>query len=88
MFGATFILFFLAEIGDKTQIATVALAARFDSIFWVMIGTTLGMMIANAPAVFIGNKMAEKLPVSLIHKIGALIFLIIGVSTLLQYYFF
>lgn len=88
VFGATFILFFLAEIGDKTQIATVALAARFDSIFWVMIGTTLGMMIANAPAVFIGNKMAEKLPVSLIHKIGALIFLIIGVSTLLQYYFF
>ena len=88
VFGATFILFFLAEIGDKTQIATVALAARFESIFWVMIGTTLGMMIANAPAVFIGNKMAEKLPVSLIHKIGALIFLIIGVSTLLQYYFF
>ncbi|QFS18527.1 TMEM165/GDT1 family protein [Acinetobacter indicus] len=88
VFGATFILFFLAEIGDKTQIATVALAARFDSIFWVMIGTTLGMMIANAPVVFIGNKMAEKLPVSLIHKIGALIFLIIGVSTLLQYYFF
>ncbi|WP_168408636.1 TMEM165/GDT1 family protein [Acinetobacter indicus] len=88
VFGATFILFFLAEIGDKTQIATVALAARFDSIFWVMIGTTLGMMIANAPAVLIGNKMAEKLPVSLIHKIGALIFLIIGVSTLLQYYFF
>lgn len=88
VFGATFILFLLAEIGDKTQIATVALAARFDSIFWVMIGTTLGMMIANAPAVFIGNKMAEKLPVSLIHKIGALIFLIIGVSTLLQYYFF
>lgn len=88
VFGATFILFFLAEIGDKTQIATVALAARFDSIFWVMIGTTLGMMIANAPAVFIGNKMAEKLPVSLIHKIGALIFMIIGVSTLLQYYFF
>ncbi|WP_104513191.1 TMEM165/GDT1 family protein [Acinetobacter indicus] len=88
VFGATFILFFLAEIGDKTQIATVALAARFDSILWVMIGTTLGMMIANAPAVFIGNKMAEKLPVSLIHKIGALIFLIIGVSTLLQYYFF
>lgn len=88
VFGATFILFFLAEIGDKTQIATVALAARFDSFFWVMIGTTLGMMIANAPAVFIGNKMAEKLPVSLIHKIGALIFLIIGVSTLLQYYFF
>lgn len=88
VFGATFILFFLAEIGDKTQIATVALAARFDSVLWVIMGTTVGMMIANAPAVFIGNKMAEKLPVSLIHKIGALIFLIIGVSTLLQYYFF
>ncbi len=48
VFGATFILFFLAEIGDKTQIATVALAARYDSIFWVMLGTTVGMMIANA----------------------------------------
>ncbi|MBL8322204.1 MAG: TMEM165/GDT1 family protein, partial [Acinetobacter sp.] len=62
VFGATFVLFFLAEIGDKTQIATVALAARFDSLFWVMAGTTLGMMIANAPAVFAGNKLAHKLP--------------------------
>ncbi len=88
VFGATFILFFLAEIGDKTQIATVALAARYDSIFWVMLGTTLGMMIANAPAVFIGNKLAERLPISLIHKIGAAIFLIVGISTLIQYYFF
>lgn len=88
VFGATFVLFFLAEIGDKTQIATVALSARFDSVFWVMLGTTLGMMIANAPAVFVGNKMAEKLPIPLIHKIGAAIFLIIGVGTLLQHYFF
>ncbi|HCA5284740.1 TMEM165/GDT1 family protein [Acinetobacter sp.] len=88
VFGATFILFFLAEIGDKTQIATVALAARYDSIFWVMLGTTLGMMIANAPAVFIGNKLAERLSISLIHKIGAAIFLIVGVSTLVQHYFF
>ena len=88
VFGATFILFFLAEIGDKTQIATVALAARYDSILWVMLGTTLGMMIANAPAVFIGNKLAERLSISLIHKIGAAIFLIIGVSTLVQHYFF
>ncbi|MFV5364944.1 TMEM165/GDT1 family protein [Acinetobacter oleivorans] len=88
VFGATFILFFLAEIGDKTQIATVALAARYDSIFWVMLGTTLGMMIANAPAVFIGNKLAERLSISLIHKIGATIFLIVGVSTLVQHYFF
>ena len=88
VFGATFILFFLAEIGDKTQIATVALAARFDSVFWVMLGTTVGMMIANAPAVFIGNKMADRLPISLIHKIGAAIFLVVGVSTLVQHYFF
>lgn len=88
VFGATFILFFLAEIGDKTQIATVALAARFDSVFWVMLGTIVGMMIANAPAVFIGNKMADRLPISLIHKIGAAIFLIVGISTLVQHYFF
>lgn len=88
VFGATFILFFLAEIGDKTQIATVALAARYDSIFWVMLGTTLGMMIANAPAVFIGNKLAERLSIALIHKIGAAIFFIVGVSALVQHYFF
>jgi len=88
VFGATFVLFFLAEIGDKTQVATIALAARFDSIFWVMAGTTVGMMIANAPAVFIGDKLANKLPISLIHKIGASIFLLIGVSTLVQHYFF
>lgn len=88
VFGATFVLFFLAEIGDKTQIATVALAARFDSIFWVTAGTTLGMMLANAPAVFVGNKLAEKLPISLIHKIGAAIFLILGVGALVQHYLF
>ncbi|MBD8009663.1 MULTISPECIES: TMEM165/GDT1 family protein [Acinetobacter] len=88
VFGATFILFFLAEIGDKTQIATVALAARFDSVFWVMLGTTLGMMLANAPAVFLGDKLANRLPISLIHKIGAAIFLVIGVATLVQHYFF
>ena len=88
VFGATFVLFFLAEIGDKTQIATVALAARFDSIFWVTAGTTLGMMLANAPAVFIGNKLADKLPISLIHKIGAAIFFLLGVSALFQHYLF
>ncbi|KGH49814.1 membrane protein [Acinetobacter idrijaensis] len=88
VFGATFILFFLAEIGDKTQIATVALAARFDSVFWVMLGTTLGMMLANAPAVFLGDKLANRLPIGLIHKIGAAIFLVIGVATLAQHYFF
>ena len=88
VFGATFVLLCVAEIGDKTQIATVALAARFDSIVWVMLGTTLGMMLANAPAVFIGDKLATKLPIALIHKIGAAIFLVIGVATLVQHYFF
>ena len=88
VFGATFVLFFLAEIGDKTQIATVALAARFDSIFWVTAGTTLGMMLANAPAVFIGNKLADTLPISLIHKIGAAIFFLLGVGALVQHYLF
>jgi len=88
VFGATFVLFFLAEIGDKTQIATVALAARFDSIGWVTLGTTLGIMLVNAPAVFIGNKLAEKLPISLIHKIGALVFLAIGLAALAQHYLF
>lgn len=88
VFGATFILFFLAEIGDKTQIATVALSARFDSIWTVLLGTTIGMMIANAPAVFIGDRLAGKLPIALIHKIGAVIFLLVGISTLIQHYYF
>jgi len=88
VFGATFVLFFLAEIGDKTQIATVALAARFDSIFWVTAGTTLGMLLANVPAVFIGDKLAHKLPIALIHKISAFIFLAIGIFTIVQHYFF
>ena len=88
VFGATFVLFFLAEIGDKTQIATVALAARFESLWWVMAGTTFGMMLANAPAVFIGDKLANRLPISLIHKIGAAIFFMIGVGTLVQHYLF
>lgn len=78
----------MAEIGDKTQIATVALAARFDSIAWVTIGTTLGIMLVNAPTVFIGNKLAEKLPIPLIHKIGALAFLFIGITALIQHCFF
>ena len=86
VFGATFILFFLAEIGDKTQIATVALAARFDNVLLVMLGTTVGMMLADGPAVFIGNKLADKLPIPLIHKIGAFIFLAVGIATLVQHY--
>lgn len=86
VFGATFVLFFLAEIGDKTQIATIALAARFDSILAVLAGTTLGMMLANAPAVFIGDRLANRLPIALIHKVTALIFLIVGLGVIVQPY--
>ena len=83
MFGATVIAFFLAEMGDKTQVATVALAAQFNALFAVVAGTTLGMMIANTPAVLLGNKIANRVPVRLVHGIAALIFLALGVATLL-----
>ena len=88
VFFATLFAFFLAEMGDKTQFATIALGAQYQSVLMVVLGTTLGMMLANAPAVFIGDKLADKLPISLIHKIGAAIFLVVGISTLVQHYFF
>lgn len=77
-FVATTIAFFIVEIGDKTQIATVALGARFDSVLAVTMGTTLGMMLANVPAVFLGQKLIEKVPMRTVHGIAALIFLAIG----------
>ena len=83
IFGATLVAFFLAEMGDKTQIATVALAAQYASLFWVVAGTTLGMMIANVPAVLLGDKMAGNLPLKLVHGIAAAIFATLGVATLL-----
>jgi len=73
-FGATAIIFFLVEMGDKTQIATVALAARYDSLLMVVLGTTLGMMAANVPAVLIGQAAATRLPLKPIRIIAALIF--------------
>ncbi len=82
VFGTTVIAFFLAEMGDKTQIATVALAAQYHTIFAVVAGTTLGMMIANAPAVLLGDRIAERMPVRLVHAIAAAIFAILGVVTL------
>jgi putative Ca2+/H+ antiporter (TMEM165/GDT1 family) len=82
VFGTTLIAFFLAEMGDKTQIATVALAAQYQTIFWVVVGTTLGMMIANVPAVLLGDRIADKMPVQLVHRIAAAIFLVLGVATL------
>lgn len=74
-FLATFIAFFLAEMGDKTQIATVVLAAQYSSLFWVVTGTTAGMMIANVPAVLLGNFSADKLPLRAIHLVAALLFI-------------
>lgn len=83
VFGATFITFFLAEMGDKTQIATIALAAHYAAPVMVIAGTTLGMLIADVPAVFLGNKFAEKIPMKLVHSIAAAIFALMGVFTLL-----
>ena len=82
VFATTFIAFFLAEMGDKTQIATVALAAQYQSVLTVVLGTTLGMMIANVPAVLLGDRIAHKLPEKLIHGIVAAIFLLLGIATL------
>jgi putative Ca2+/H+ antiporter (TMEM165/GDT1 family) len=84
VFGATLVTFFLAEMGDKTQLATVALAAHYANPIWVVAGTTLGMLIADVPAVFVGNRFAEKIPMKLVHGIAAAIFAVMGVLTLLQ----
>ena len=83
VFGATLITFFLAEMGDKTQIATVAMAAHYASPLWVVVGTTLGMLIADVPAVFVGDKLASKIPMKLVHGIAAAIFALLGAATLL-----
>ena len=83
VFGTTLIAFFFAEMGDKTQVATVALAAQFQSLFWVVAGTTVGMMIANVPAVIMGDRIAHKMPVVLVHRVAATIFAVLGVLTLL-----
>jgi len=83
VFGTTLIAFFLAEMGDKTQIATVALAAQYQAFVAVVAGTTLGMMIANVPAVVLGDRIAHKLHVKLVHGIAAAIFAVLGIATLL-----
>ena len=83
VFGATLITFFLAEMGDKTQIATVAMAAHYATPVLVVIGTTLGMLIADVPAVFVGDKLASKIPMKLVHGIAAAIFALLGAATLL-----
>ena len=81
-FTATLVAFFLAEIGDKTQIATIGLAARFGQLYPVVLGTTLGMMLANIPAVFIGDRIAGRLPLKMIRIAAALVFAALGVLTI------
>ena len=75
--------FFLAEMGDKTQIATVALGAQYEPLIAVVAGTTFGMMLANAPVVFFGDKLTRRVPIKLVHGVAALIFAVLGVLTLL-----
>jgi putative Ca2+/H+ antiporter (TMEM165/GDT1 family) len=84
VFGTMLVAFFLAEMGDKTQIATVALAARHQDLIPVVAGTTLGMMLADDPAVFLGDRIAEKVSMPQVHGIAALFFGIMGVLALLN----
>jgi len=83
VFGTTLIAFFLVEMGDKTQIATIALAAHYDALVAVVAGTTIGMLLANVPAVLLGNIAAEKLPKRVMNAIAAVIFLLLGLAVLL-----
>jgi putative Ca2+/H+ antiporter (TMEM165/GDT1 family) len=83
VFVLTIGLFFLAEMGDKTQIATIALGARYSDVFSVTVGTTLGMILANAPAVWIGQKFTKRMPIKWVHAVAAVSFIAIGLATLI-----
>ena len=82
VFLTTAVLFFIAEMGDKTQVATVMLAARYESLVGVVLGTTLGMMLANAPVVFFGDALAKKVPLGIVRKVTAGAFAILGIVAL------
>ena len=82
VFGTTVVAFFLAEMGDKTQIATVMLAAQYSGWLWVVAGTTLGMMLANAPVVWLGERITRRIPLRTVHLVSAAIFLVLGVLAL------
>lgn len=79
---ATTLLFFVAEIGDKTQVATVLLAAQFESVLWVTAGTTLGMLAANVPVVYAGEALMKRLPIQRAHQIACALFIVLGLATL------
>lgn len=81
-FATALVAFFVAEMGDKTQFATIALAARYDELAPVILGTTLGMMLANIPAVWIGDKLAQMIPMKSVRLLAAALFIIVGILTL------
>ena len=83
VFMTTVVAFFLAEMGDKTQIATVMLAAQYNAWAWVVAGTTLGMMLANAPVVWLGDAITKRVPIRLVHLVSAAIFAVLGTLALL-----
>lgn len=83
VFMTTLIAFFMAEMGDKTQIVTMTLAAQFHSFLAVVAGTTCGMMLANVPAVYFGNRIADRMPVKIVHRVAAVVFVVLGTATLL-----
>ena len=78
IFATTVVAFFIAEMGDKTQVATVMLAAQFKSWFWVVAGTTLGMMLANAPVVWLGDALTRRVSLKWVHRISAVVFAVLG----------
>ena len=84
VFGTTVVSFFLAEMGDKTQIATMALAAKYASFYWVVAGTTTGLMLADVPAVLIGDRLAGRVPTRAVHAVAAVIFAGLGIAVLLR----
>ncbi len=83
VFGATTLAFFVAEIGDKTQIATIALAARYENVVLVVAGTTVGMLLANAPVVWLGEALCRRIPLRTMHVLTAVLFLVLGIAALL-----
>ena len=87
-FVATTVLFFFAEIGDKTQIATVLLAAKYNDFYPVLLGTTVGMMLANVPVVYLGCWLLDRLSFKKIRRVACILFILLGLGTLIQYYWF
>lgn len=83
VFFATFVTFFLAEMGDKTQVATVMMTVHYADPLWVVAGTTVGMLIADVPAVFLGDRLAHKIPLKLVHSLAAALFAVLGILTFL-----